>query len=311
VILVCFWLYLMAVFDCNSCKIKHPRPVGKNCTARLAAMAQTSQQSNQVPITDAVDQQPQPPLSEAQASGSNVPSVTTSQAPLLAQPSLNNALVEDDPLDESGHSNSGRSNTEVEMLMELRAINRNIEFMIRNQFEEKERWNSVEQFIKVSNSLSARVNTSIGLSVQPSVINSNNVIYCTSQAGPTYSSAGSRQIETRPTGLTSIPTHSALRAPVQAMPIPAIPTIAELRNNQRWTAEVQSHYNALEENQIGNISSNKKSRRLLRAGGESSRHVHIDWPHDYVLSGPDKDRIYYKDLNLEQWAYCYTCILEN
>jgi hypothetical protein len=63
----------------------------------------------------------------------------------------------------------------------------------------------------------------------------------------------------------------------------------------------------MEENQIGNISSNKKSSGLLRVGG----HVHIDWPHDYVLSGPDKDRIYYEDLNLEQWAYGYTCILEN
>jgi hypothetical protein len=94
------------------------------------------------------------------------------------------------------------------------------------------------------------------------------------------------------------------------MPIPSVPTIAELRGNQRLTAEVQAHYNMMEENQIGNISSNKKSRGLLRAGGES-RHVHIDWPHDYVLSGPDKDRIYYKDLNLEQWAYGYTCILKN
>jgi hypothetical protein len=67
----------------------------------------------------------------------------------------------------------------------------------------------------------------------------------------------------------------------------------------------------MEENQIGNINSNKKARGLLRAGGEASRHVHIDWPHDFVLSGPDKDRICYKDLNLEQWAYGYTCILEN
>jgi hypothetical protein len=165
------------------------------------------------------------------------------------------------------------------MLMELRAINRNIEFMIRNQFEEKERWNSVEQFIK---------------------------------AGPTYSNAGVRQTDTRLTGLTSTPTHSAaVRAPVHVLPISSVPTITELRSNQRLTADVQAQYNAMEENQIGNVNSNKKSRCLLRAGGESSRHVHIDWPHDYVLSGPDKDRIYYKDLNLEQWAYGYTCILEN
>jgi hypothetical protein len=39
--------------------------------------------------------------------------------------------------------------------------------------------------------------------------------------------------------------------------------------------------------------------------------VHIDWPHDYILSGPDKERVFYKYLNLEQWAYGYACILEN
>jgi hypothetical protein len=39
--------------------------------------------------------------------------------------------------------------------------------------------------------------------------------------------------------------------------------------------------------------------------------MHIDWPHDYILSGPDKERVFYKDLNLEQWGYGYACILEN
>jgi hypothetical protein len=74
---------------------------------------------------------------------------------------------------------------------------------------------------------------------------------------------------------------------------------------------VQAHYSAVEEAQIGNISASKKSRGLLRSGGESSRHVHIDWPHDYILSGPDKERVFYKDFNQEQWGYEYACILEN
>jgi hypothetical protein len=64
-----------------------------------------------------------------------------------------------------------------------------------------------------------------------------------------------------------------------------------------------NNYQSMEEAQMGNISGNKISRGLLRAGGESSRHVHIDWPHDYVLSGPNKERIYYKDLNLEHGVY--------
>jgi hypothetical protein len=78
-------------------------------------------------------------------------------------------MHEEHLLDESRHSSSGRPQIDVEMLLELRNINRNIEFMIRNQFEEKKRWNSVEQFMKVSSSTSSRVNTSIGFSIQPNV----------------------------------------------------------------------------------------------------------------------------------------------
>jgi hypothetical protein len=74
---------------------------------------------------------------------------------------------------------------------------------------------------------------------------------------------------------------------------------------------INSQYEEFESGQIGNISTNKKTRGLLRAGGESSKHIHIDWPHDFILAGPDKNRIYYKDLNLEQWGYGYTSILEN
>jgi hypothetical protein len=68
-------------------------------------------------------------------------------------------------------------------------------------------------------------------------------------------------------GASSTPTHTdVVRGAVQSIPISAVPTIAELRNNQRLTAEVQAHYNAMEEEQIGNISANKKSHGLLRAG---------------------------------------------
>jgi hypothetical protein len=185
------------------------------------------------------------------------------------------------------------------MLLELRNINRNIEFMIRNQFEEKERWSSVEQFMKVSSVTSSRVNTSIGYSIQPNVINCNdNVIYCTSQAGPMYANAGERQAALATTGVTCAITHPhTTRGLGQSTPILSVTTIAELRNNQQLAAEVQAHYSASEEAQIGNINASKKSRGLLRAGGESSRHMHIDWPHDYILSGPDKERVFYKDLN--------------
>jgi hypothetical protein len=48
----------------------------------------------------------------------------------------------------------------------------------------------------------------------------------------------------------------------------------------------------------------------MRAGGESSKHLYTDWPHDHVLVGNDNERIYYKDLSIEQWSYGYVSIIE-
>jgi hypothetical protein len=108
----------------------------------------------------------------------------------------------------------------------------------------------------------------MGFSMQPNVVISNNIIYCSSQAGPMYDNAGERQAGVRTTGVTSSFTHAeTTRGVGQPIPISSVPTIAELRNNQRLAAEVQAHYRAVEEAQIGNISVNKKSRGLLRAGG--------------------------------------------
>jgi hypothetical protein len=68
----------------------------------------------------------------------------------------------------------------------------------------------------------------------------------------------------------------------------------------------------LETSQIGIIPNinNKKARGLMRAGGESSKHLYTDWPHDYVLVGSDNERVYYKDLSIEQWSYGYVSIIE-
>jgi hypothetical protein len=78
------------------------------------------------------------------------------------------------------------------------------------------------------------------------------------------------------------------------------------------------HYGAtvrlqeLENSVLRNSSSqnNKKAHGLLRAGGEASHHVYQEWPHDYVMVGPDKYRIYYKELNIEQFGYGYLSIME-
>jgi hypothetical protein len=54
----------------------------------------------------------------------------------------------------------------------------------------------------------------------------------------------------------------------------------------------------------------KKARGLMRAGGEASRHLYTDWPHDFVLVGSDNDRVFYKDLTIEQWSYGFLAIIE-
>jgi hypothetical protein len=77
--------------------------------------------------------------------------------------------------------------------------------------------------------------------------------------------------------------------------------------------EAEERCAEIDASHLGNCyyTSSKKARGLLRAGGEASKHVHIEWPHDHILVGPDKDRVFYKNLNMEQWAYGYTCIMEN
>jgi hypothetical protein len=54
----------------------------------------------------------------------------------------------------------------------------------------------------------------------------------------------------------------------------------------------------------------KKARGLMRAGREASRHLYTDWPHDFVLVGSDNDRVFYRDLSMEQWSYGFMSIIE-
>jgi hypothetical protein len=55
---------------------------------------------------------------------------------------------------------------------------------------------------------------------------------------------------------------------------------------------------------------NKKLRGLTRAGGEAAKTLYTDWPHDFVLVGLENSRIFYKDLNFQQWGFGYVSILE-
>jgi hypothetical protein len=92
-----------------------------------------------------------------------------------------------------------------------------------------------------------------------------------------------------------------------------VPTLNEMRKDNRLVAEAEERCGEIDASHLGNChyTSSKKAWGLLRAGVEASKHVHIEWPHDHILVGPDKDRVFYKNLNMEQWAYGYTCIMEN
>jgi hypothetical protein len=48
----------------------------------------------------------------------------------------------------------------------------------------------------------------------------------------------------------------------------------------------------------------------MRAGSEAAKHYYVDWPHDFVLEGIDNQRIFYKDLTIEQWGYGFAAIIE-
>jgi hypothetical protein len=308
----------MAVFDCNFCKVKHQRPVGKNCLKRIAAMSLTTSQasggSTNVETSNSLIDPP--PTSQSsgdiQLNNTSVSSMSGNASQPLNE-DLDASGGEEHLLIESQPIPTSRSVFEQEMLGELRNINRNIEFMIRNQFEEKNALADIQQIVKVSNAIQkqfnvARVNTSTGLSVSPVISTSNNFVFCTTQAAPIYSNAGQAMAQSNSTISHAFP---APIAPHIASVRQAVPSLAELRQGHPLLAQVDSHYDELEANQLGNVSVNKRARGLLRAGGESSKHLHIDWPHDHILSGPDKNRVYYKDLNLEQWGYGYSCILQN
>jgi hypothetical protein len=94
--------------------------------------------------------------------------------------------------------------------------------------------------------------------------------------------------------------------------VPFQPSLQAIRTDPRIMMAAQSQYSDLEASQLGmgHNSNNKKARGLMRAGGESSKHLYTDWPHDYVLVGSDNERVFYKDLSIEQWSYGYVSSIE-
>jgi hypothetical protein len=184
-------------------------------------------------------------------------------------------------------------------------MNRNIALLVENAVDDKACMQLVENILNVSASL---INTSHSISMQLHIKQSNHVIYCNTQGRPIYTNANS---------LAQQYTMSA-QQPAAQLRSTVCPTYSDPVSMGAMRSDPALQYGAtvrlqeLENSVLGNFSSqnNKKTCGLLRAGGEASRHVYQEWPHDYVMVGPDKNRIYYKELNIEQFGYGYLSIME-
>jgi hypothetical protein len=83
-----------------------------------------------------------------------------------------------------------------------------------------------------------------------------------------------------------------------------------MRRDTNLMAAADYHCADMDTSHLGRHTNAKKARGLMRAGGEASRHLYTDWPHNFVLVGSDNDRIFYKDLTIEQWSYGFLAIIE-
>jgi hypothetical protein len=236
--------------------------------------------SNTAPITTTAGNEQIPP-----------PAVTQVLPPI--QRALNSTPQDDSILNLSRGSRRSRGSVDEEMLREIQAMNHNIAMMLANQVKEEKRFDRLEQLISVSRTCINTINTSTGLSVAPTLSNATNVVYCFSQAGPSYARPQSHGYEAQRG-------QPAFVQQVTGAPSMYVPTVREMRGDQSLVREAEERCAEMDASVIGNSNyvTSKKAQGLLRAGGEASRHVHIDWPHDHILVGPDKERVYYKNLNM-------------
>jgi hypothetical protein len=101
----------------------------------------------------------------------------------------------------------------------------------------------------------------------------------------------------------AVPLAQPIVSAVERAPVAA--SLQALRSDATLQLQSKQRCEELDVSLLRNaqISTNKKSRGLMRAGGEASQHVYTEWPHDYVMVDPDQQQVYYRDLTLEQWAY--------
>jgi hypothetical protein len=219
---------------------------------------------------------------------------------------LNSTTRLQDRSHRSRDANRSRLSTSDEVLLEMRDMNRNIAMMLLEAREDRERMKRIENKINVSES---PINTSIGFSALPHIYYSNSYSVCFTQAQPTYSTANT-QPHTYTAGMA---VHQGQRqAQTYVTETCDHPSLRALRTDPYIMSAAQGQCNELEASQLSTVPNinNKKARGLMWAWGEASRHLYTDWPHDYVLVGSDNERVFYKDLNIEQWSYSYVSIIE-
>jgi hypothetical protein len=158
------------------------------------------------------------------------------------------------------------------MLFEMRVMNQNLGLMYKAQLEmmhdNKQTMSRIEEKLNVS----TFVNTSVGLSTLPHVTTSNGYIVCSTQAGPTYTTA--------PTTLTA---HGALQSSAQlphaAQRVYQPAAATNSHSLQAMCADpmiktaVQQQCEMLDYSSIGmpQTFTYKKSRGLTRAGGKQQK----------------------------------------
>jgi hypothetical protein len=126
--------------------------------------------------------------------GSVPPRSVAEPEPLQRHEALNSTTHSEAPSRASRGSNRSRSSVTDDMLFEMKVMNRNFGLMYKAQLdmmqESRQHMSRIEEKINVS----TFVNTSVGLSVSPYVNNSNGYIVCSTQAGPTYTTASTTQV---------------------------------------------------------------------------------------------------------------------
>jgi hypothetical protein len=314
----------MAKINCWYCECKHPPPTGKYCVFKvwederlelidMEDEIQENMQGNEIQGTSS---------SQTEGTGiihsmpENTAQPTITDSPIILPPTrVDQATGVSDTLNSTRRSNSSRGSNRSrysvsdDVMAALDSMNRKMNMMMHNQAEDRERLDRLTKKFEhpiernVSNFL---IPTSFGYHTLPQLNNSTNFISCFTQAPPIMSQLSLSRANT---GTGTYATHSSQWGPVVTETVQ--PSLKALRGDPRLVQDTRQRVAELDHTLLGTVNSNnKKSRGLTRAGGESSQHVFTEWPHDHVLVGPDQERIFYRDLSLEQWSYGYTSIME-